>query len=134
MVPSVAIKWKALGEVLLHHDIVETGYLEITETNNPKDVVECCKQVFIKWLETDKDASWEQLITALQSSGVQFNFIAEQIKKNLQEGETIVPIGIIYRIAQILTVEIFDELAVRTSKILVNCISLICKQQSGRKL
>ena len=93
VVPSVAIKWKALGEVLLHRDIVETGYLEIIEKDNPKDVMECCKQMFIKWLETDKDASWERLITALQSSSVQLDFLAEQIKKlKLQEGETMVPI------------------------------------------
>ena len=93
VVPSVAIKWKALGEVLLHRDIVETGYLEIIEKDNPKDVVECCKQMFIKWLETDKDASWERLLTALQSSSVQLIFLAEQIKKlKLQEGETMVPI------------------------------------------
>ena len=90
VVPSVAIKWKALGEVLLHRDIVETGYLEIIEEDNPKEVVECCKQMFIKWLETDQDASWEP---ALQSSSVQLNVLAEQIKKlKLQEGETMVPI------------------------------------------
>ena len=92
MVPSVTIKWKALGEVLLHRDIVETGYLEIIEKNNPNNLEECCKKMFIKWLETDKDASWEQLITALQSSAVQLNTLAEQIKKKLQKGETVVPI------------------------------------------
>lgn len=88
VIPSVALKWKALGEVLLHCGIVETGYLEITETDNPKDVVECCRKMFRKWLETDKDASWEQLIIALQSPGVQLNFLAEEIKKKLQKGET----------------------------------------------
>ena len=91
MVPSVAIKWKALGEVLLHRDIVETGYLEIIEKNNPNNVEECCNQMFIKWLQTDKDASWKQLITALQSS-VQLYTLAEQIKKKLQKGETVVRI------------------------------------------
>ena len=90
VVPSVAIKWKVLGEVILHHDIVETGYLEIIEKDNPKDVVECCKKMFIKWLEADKDASWEKLITALQSSSIQLNSLAEEIIKKLQKGETIV--------------------------------------------
>lgn len=89
VVPSVAIKWKALGEILLHRDIVEKEFLEITEKDNPGDVVKCCKQMFKKWLETDKYASWEQLIKALQSSSVQLISLAEEIKKKLLKGEII---------------------------------------------
>ena len=48
-------------------------------------MIECCRKMFIKWLETDKGANWEQLITALQSPGVQLNCLSEQIEKKLQE-------------------------------------------------
>jgi len=87
-VSSVASKWKALGEMLLDPDLVDNGHLEIIEKNNPRDVTECCKQMFMKWRDTNKDASWKQLITALQSSGVELNYLAEQVKGMLQKCES----------------------------------------------
>ena len=44
--------------------------------------------MFIKWLETDKDASWKQLIIELQRPGVQLNALTEQIKKKLRKSKT----------------------------------------------
>ena len=89
VVPLVAPEWKSLGEVLLPHHIVETKCLEIIEANNPGNVKECCRQIFIKWLDTDKDASWKQLITALQCPSVELHYAAEEIKNKLQKGKTI---------------------------------------------
>ena len=91
VVSPVAAKWKDVGEVLLLSGVLEAGCLEIIEKDNPSNVTECCRQMFIKWLETDKDASWEQLLMALQSPAVQLNSLAEQIKKKLQKG-TALPI------------------------------------------
>ena len=85
VVPLVAPVWKSLGEVLLPHHIVETKCLEIIEVNNPRNAEECCRQMFIKWLDTDKDASWKQLITALQCSSVELHNAAEKIKMKLQK-------------------------------------------------
>lgn len=85
MVPSATIKWKSLGEVLLDPDLVNKGELEMIQTSNPKDVVEWCKRMFIKWLETSKKASWNQLIEVMESPGIQLNHLANQIKNTLQE-------------------------------------------------
>ena len=88
VIPSVANNWKGLGEMLLDTNLVDSGYLETTETQNPGNVANCCRQMFIKWLETDKDASWKQLIIELQCPGVRLNALAEQIKKKLRKGKT----------------------------------------------
>ena len=88
VVPYVTLKWKALGEVLLDDDILAKNPLEIINTNNPQDVQECCKQMFIKWLDTDNDASWKKLIAALLYPGVELIFIANQIKGILKKGKT----------------------------------------------
>ena len=95
VVPLVAPVWKSLGEVLLPHHIVETKRLEIIEVNNPRNAEECCRQMFIKWLDTDEDASWKQLITALQFPSVELHNAAEQIKMKLRKSKTIVPIELI---------------------------------------
>ena len=74
--------------MLLDTNLVDSGYLEIIETQNRGNVANCCRQMFIKWLETDRDASWKQLITELQCPGVKLNALAEQINKKLQKGKT----------------------------------------------
>ena len=85
IVPSVAYKWKALGNALLPHDLVEREELCIIEANNPGNVVECCEERFDRWLKTDKDASWRQLIKALQQPGVELNYLADDIRDQLQK-------------------------------------------------
>ena len=65
VIPWVATKWYDLGLELL-----ETKYireLDIIKANYRTDVKECCRQLFIKWLETRPDASWAQLIQAVKS-------------------------------------------------------------------
>jgi len=89
VVSPVAKRWKDLGAVLLHSDLVNNRHLEIIEANNPQNVAEYCKQMFMKWQETDKDANWRQLIVALQLPGIELNYLATEIKKMLQKGETV---------------------------------------------
>ena len=89
VVDSVATNWKVLGEMLLNCDLVKYGHLEIIEVNSPGDVIKCCRRMFRKWLDTDKDASWKKLIAALQSPGIQLNNIAENIQKMVLKGEPI---------------------------------------------
>ena len=98
VVPLVALKWKSLGEVLLPRHIVKRKCLEIIEANNPRNVEECCRQLFIKWLDVDKYASWKQLITALQCPSVDLHYTAEEIKKKLQKGKTISTNRVLIRI------------------------------------
>ena len=43
----------------------------------------CCQEMFAKWLETEENASWDQLLKALQSSSVQLIHLANQIEQIL---------------------------------------------------
>lgn len=84
VVSYVATKWKDLGEILLHPDIVDTQCLEIIEKDNPGNVKACCNSMFKKWLDTDTNASWKKLIKALQQPSIQLHYRAEQIRKKLK--------------------------------------------------
>ena len=90
VVDSVATNWKALGEMLLNPDLVDKKQLEIIEENSPRDVKKCCKQMFTRWLETDTSASWKKLIAALQSPGIQLNYLAENIQKMVLKGKPMI--------------------------------------------
>ena len=83
--PFVAVKWKDIGEMLLESNLVDNGELEMIQTNSPRHMTERCKQMFARWLETTIDASWSKIIDALQSQNIQLNYLADQIKKMLQE-------------------------------------------------
>ena len=83
--PYVALKWKDIGELLLESDLVNNGELEMIQTNNPRHMTERCQQMFARWLETTIDASWRKIIEALQSQNIQLNYLADQIKKMLEE-------------------------------------------------
>ena len=76
--------------MLLIPDLVESRQLEIIQANGPGDVTKCCNEMFAKWLESDTSASWKQLITALQSPGIQLNTVADHIQKMLLKGEAII--------------------------------------------
>ena len=76
---DVACKWKDLGVQLLRSD--QHTELDIIEKNHPRDVVECCKCVLKKWLDTTPNATWSQLISALKSSSIQLDYLATQIEK-----------------------------------------------------
>ena len=43
----------------------------------------CCQEMFAKWLETPENASWDQLLEALRSPGVQLESLANQIDQML---------------------------------------------------
>ena len=81
---KAAVSWKTLGTVLLHsHDAEQ---LKRIEKNYSHDVIQCCRQMLKKWLETDKDASWEKLIRGLQHPSVELNYLADQVTRKLQIG------------------------------------------------
>ena len=79
--------------MLLDTKLVDSGYLETIEAENPGNVADCCRQMFIKWLKTDKDASWKKLITEMQRPGVQLNALAEEINRKLQKGKVILHVA-----------------------------------------
>ena len=97
VIPSVANNWKGLGEMLLDTNLVDSGYLEAIEAENPGNLAECCRQMFIKWLKTDNDASWKKLIIELQRPGVQLNALAKEINRKLQKGKVALHVASSYQ-------------------------------------
>ena len=55
---------------------------------NWQDVVRCCQEMFAKWLETEENASWDQLLKALRSSSIQLTHLANQIEQILDPSNT----------------------------------------------
>ena len=86
VVPSVADKWRDLGVKLLHPTQIEQRVLEVIAADHPHSVENCCKSMFEKWLNTQEDASWQQLLEALHT--MQLNYLAEQIDNKLTKGKT----------------------------------------------
>ena len=79
MVLKVAHKWNDLGLQLL----LRPEALDIIKLDHPRDAKECCKCVFKQWLDTTTDATWNKLISALKSSDVQLDYLADQIENML---------------------------------------------------
>ena len=81
VVPSVADKWKDIGVHLLHPTLINKRVLEVIAADHPHSVEECCKTMFDKWLDNQKDASWSQLIKAINNVGL--NSLASQLQEGL---------------------------------------------------
>ena len=47
---------------------IELGHLKTIRADHPGDTSSCCKDLWKKWLETDSDATWEKLFTAIDSA------------------------------------------------------------------
>ena len=82
-VSGVATRWYDLGMQLL--DGPTTGVLDVIKTDHPNDVTTCCNEMFKKWLEMQHDASWSQLVMALNKIG--FNAMADDINKLIKNGK-----------------------------------------------
>ena len=62
----ITTAWYELGLELLDNDIP----LEEIKANNHDDVKDCCTKMFKKWLDTQPNASWTQLVSALNKIGL----------------------------------------------------------------
>ena len=78
----VATKWSELGVQLL--DDAETDILYVIKADHPSDVTTCCNEMFERWLRIQPDASWSQLVTALNKIGLKV--VAEDINKLIKNG------------------------------------------------
>ena len=65
VIPSVADKWRNIGVQLLHPTLVDDRALDVITADHPHSVQECCKNILEKWLETQKDANWKQILEAI---------------------------------------------------------------------
>ena len=83
VVSQVAHKWKDLGVQLLRCN--QQNELNIEEADHPGNSRECCKRVFEIWLNTTADATWDQLIAALKSVGL--NHFASELNGSIRSKE-----------------------------------------------
>ena len=79
---GLAARWHDLGTQLLTGDTV--GTLDVIKANHPNDVSACCNKMFVMWLELQPNATWNQLIIALNMIGM--NVQAEKVIKYLATG------------------------------------------------
>ena len=79
----VSSKWHDLGLELLEQEDEETYALNQIKSDNPKDVNECCKEMFQLWLRKCSTATWHQLIQALRE--VDLNSLATKIEGMLRD-------------------------------------------------
>ena len=80
---EAATIWRDLGLELLPYKHYEE--LDIIQFSYPSDCVQCCMDVFKKWLEITEDASWNELIRALRR--VQLYLLANRLERMIREGE-----------------------------------------------
>ena len=68
-------------ERMLHRDVVQLeGMLHRDVSRDPK---EHCREVLHHWLRTDVDPTWNKLIKSLESTGVNLTYVADTIKRML---------------------------------------------------
>lgn len=83
VIPSVATKWYELGVLLLND--TSTSVLDIIKADSKNDTTACCRNMFNKWLSTDKLASWDKLIKILKM--IQLNTVASNVEDYLLQGK-----------------------------------------------
>ena len=81
IVPYVATHWYMLGVKLLKDD--QGSHLDVIKSDHSGDNQMCCMQMFSYWLSTNTDATWKQLIQALNSPAVKLTVVAADVEKML---------------------------------------------------
>ena len=84
---GIAVKWYDLGIKLLDAKS-GPGVLELIRADYPNDNNKCCKRMFLKWLSMKPDATWSQLVTALEKMGM--STVAADLNKQLRRGKYII--------------------------------------------
>ena len=68
VVPHHAHKWRQLGAQLCFNQ----AELDIIFSNFRNDSEECCRNLMSRWLNKYSDATWDQLLTAIDNLPQQF--------------------------------------------------------------
>ena len=90
---DASLKWHDLGlELLEQKDEEELNQIQM---DNPNDGSKCCKEMFQLWLRKCPNATWNQLIKALEEPSIELNKLASTIKELLLPmEETVFPKGL----------------------------------------
>ena len=81
---GVAVRWYDLGLQLLD-DVAGPGVLELIKADHRNNNNTCCNEMFVKWLQMKPDATWNELVRALNKIGL--NSVAADLKKQFHFGE-----------------------------------------------
>ena len=74
---GLAARWHDIGTQLLTVDTV--GVLDVIKADHPNNASACCDKMFAKWLELQPQATWSQLIQALDDTGMTDSHLQKQI-------------------------------------------------------
>lgn len=77
---DITTRWRDLGLELVDSNKV----LKVIEADHPHNIEACCRVMFEKWLERTPNASWGQLVTALNT--VEMITAADAVSKRLMLG------------------------------------------------
>ena len=77
---SIAPKWYEVGAMLL--EVEQESLLKLIQTNHGGDAKKCCLTMLQYWMDTHPEATWDDLVTALKSPGVNLDAVASDIRKN----------------------------------------------------
>ena len=80
---DIATKWYELGLELVDSNKA----LKVIEANHRNDVNTCCRMMFEKWLEKTPNATWSQLMTALDN--IELKAAADAVRKLFKSGISI---------------------------------------------
>ena len=80
LVAELAHKWYELGiELLEDEDVIR---LTMIKANHSGDKQKCCLDMLQYWMDTQPEATWHDLVTALKSPGVELAAVASDIESN----------------------------------------------------
>ena len=69
VLPRYAAHWKKIGIFLG----IQPGQLAVIQSNNPADANGCCTDLFIKWLESVENTTWEKMFEAIDQAIMSFS-------------------------------------------------------------
>ena len=79
-VTRLANNWYELGVMLLEEK--KEGHLKSIQTTHGSDARKCCLAMLQYWMDTQPEANWYHLVTALRSPGVEMATVASDIERN----------------------------------------------------
>ena len=78
---DITTRWRDLGLELVDSNKM----LKVIEADHPNDISTCCRVMFENWLDKSPNASWNQLVTALNN--IEMNTAADTISKQFKPGK-----------------------------------------------
>ena len=78
-------KWHDIGVELF--DVKDESVLRTIKINNPGNADQCTAEMLQLWLDTQPDASWNQLIQAFRAPNIKLEVLASKIEEMLSTGK-----------------------------------------------